>query len=132
VSRLKWIPVREELQNPGTGGRAVLAWAVEGCRLYREAGLTTPQAVEQATMAYRKKLDPLADWFEDCCELVPESWEATADLRRSYAEWLAAEEPKAKGMSARTFSMLLPANRPGIRPDRQDKKRVHWGVRLSK
>jgi putative DNA primase/helicase len=46
---------------------AILAWLVEGLRLWRKEGLkNTPPAILEATAAYRKDSDPMAEWLEDC------------------------------------------------------------------
>jgi putative DNA primase/helicase len=60
------------LQDPKMGGKAVLAWAVQGCLLWQQERLLEPEAVIQSTLAYRQELDPLAEWFGDCIELEPE------------------------------------------------------------
>src|SRR5262249_46901422 len=100
--------------NPDEAGAAILAWAVEGTRLWRDQGLGSAPAVETATAAYRQAMSPLTDFLGECCVLRPQSWIAAEALRAAYEricrergdhpitgkEWGAALT--AAGCSART------------------------------
>lgn len=44
----------------------ILAWAVEGCRLWDRDGLNEPEEVIRATLAYRKAEDVFARFASDC------------------------------------------------------------------
>jgi len=41
----------------------VLAWAVEGCLMWQKQRLGTCGAVQEATDAYRREMDPLGEWL---------------------------------------------------------------------
>lgn len=47
----------------------ILAWAIRGCLKWQEDGLSEPDAVSAATADYRREMDVLADFIEECCVL---------------------------------------------------------------
>lgn len=65
----------------------ILNWALEGVRLWREEGLKPPQAVLDATQAYREEMDVLAVWISECCVVQKMAEASAADLYRSYTQW---------------------------------------------
>lgn len=56
------LPAR--LREEATG---ILAWAVRGCLAWQSQGLGAPDAVRDATEAYRAEMDVLAMFFEERC-----------------------------------------------------------------
>src|SRR5207237_151567 len=66
---------------------AILAWAVEGCTRWLAEGLGEPGAVMQATVAYRKSQEPLAEFVADCCQLGPELRVPATRIREEYETW---------------------------------------------
>ncbi len=79
--------VKERLTDVAISGPAILRWAVEGCRQWQEHGLEVPETVTAATDAYRRDMDPLADWIEDNCELVPDHRTPVTVLQTDYQDW---------------------------------------------
>jgi putative DNA primase/helicase len=75
------------LKDPAISGPAILAWAVEGCMRWQESGLCVPEVVEKATEQYRLEMDPLRDFIEDRCILLPSAWVASGKLRAAYENW---------------------------------------------
>jgi len=74
----------EKLRNEAEG---ILAWAVEGCRLWRAEGLEIPPAVKKATEGYRGEMDVIAQFVADCCE-VGEGLQAPGkELYQAYDGW---------------------------------------------
>jgi putative DNA primase/helicase len=66
---------------------AILAWAVRGCLDWQRDGLKAPQMVRVATAAYRNEMDPVRDFFDECCVEGPEC-KVTADaLYTAYEGW---------------------------------------------
>jgi phage/plasmid-associated DNA primase len=65
----------------------ILAWAVEGCLEWRREGLQAPEAVRQATGAYRAEMDVLGAFLRECCELGTEYNVAAKDLYGAYKFW---------------------------------------------
>jgi putative DNA primase/helicase len=68
----------------------ILAWCVRGCLAWRQNGLGTCAAVEEATGAYREAMDPLGDWLSERCDVRPANsdwFTPTAALFKSYRDW---------------------------------------------
>jgi len=65
----------------------ILNWAIEGALLWQREGLKPPQAVSEATQAYREEMDVLAAWLSDCCVVTKLAEASAADLYRSYVQW---------------------------------------------
>lgn len=88
----EFIPVPERLAQDDVQARlrseasGVLNWLVRGLRAEREQqGLKTPpDAVLVATNDYRRVMDPLDSWLEDCCEFDPDAVTPNGDLVASY------------------------------------------------
>ena len=76
--------LREKLLAEAPG---ILAWAVEGLRLWREQGLGTATAIEEAVKAYRDQADVIGQFIEECCEVGPHFSVHTTELYRRYAAW---------------------------------------------
>lgn len=79
--------VKITLCDPIAAGPAILAWAVKGCLAWQENGLAIPAAVKTATAAYREAMDPLHDFFLECCEFEPLAWTPSGQLRAVYERW---------------------------------------------
>jgi putative DNA primase/helicase len=45
----------------------ILAWALEGCRLWQKEGLSFPESVINATGEYRRDSDHVGRFIEECC-----------------------------------------------------------------
>ena len=99
------IPAAERDQRLGEKLRrewpGILNWALAGCRLWREEGLTPPQDVLAATEEYRDEMDILGDFVAQCCVQNPFGAAVVADTYRAYENWCVetAERPVGK----RTF-----------------------------
>lgn len=83
----------------------ILAWAVEGFRLWREGGLQEPEGVTVAVEGYRTEMDTMADFYADCCEIGPEYECSRADLFKRYKDWCHGN--REQGMSARAFALRI-------------------------
>lgn len=115
--------IKERLKDPAIAGEAILAWLVEGCLTWqREKDLKIPQAVRQATNAYRDAMDPLSDFIDERCELGPKLSVVAGELRRAYDIW--ADEngvdkkhrPNTRNWGQRWKAKgCTPAQRHGIR-----------------
>ncbi|NLA52905.1 MAG: DNA primase, partial [Clostridiales bacterium] len=87
--------LREEM--PG-----ILAWAVEGCLLWRKEGLTKPAAVMAASGEYMTEMDVLSAFMDACCE---DGGEADAgELFKAYIAW--AKEGNEFVMSSTKFGRV--------------------------
>jgi putative DNA primase/helicase len=69
--------------------RGVLAWAIEGARLWYSApkGLVTPDAVTLATSASRAELDTIQLWLDEYTQVDPGGWADNNLLYASYENW---------------------------------------------
>lgn len=75
--RLKY-KLREELPD-------ILAWAVEGCRIWQSEGLRMPKAVLSAVQEYRHEMDVISAFADACCAVGGEA--KASQLYAVYAEW---------------------------------------------
>lgn len=66
---------------------AICASAVKGCILWQQEGLSVPHAIKIATGQYREEMDPLKDFFEECCCFHPNLKISSNLLRLEYEEW---------------------------------------------
>lgn len=89
--------VKATLKNPDIAGPAILAWAVQGCLRWQEYGLAIPEIVKQATAAYRKEMDILEAFIEDCCLIQPGVSVSKKDLYNEYKRWCEEAGEKAEG-----------------------------------
>src|SRR5215211_2988852 len=78
----KQLPAKLRSELPG-----ILRWAVGGCLEWRREGLQAPEAVREATGAYRAEMDVLGAFLRECCELGPEYNVAAKDLYGAYKFW---------------------------------------------
>lgn len=71
--------------------QGILNWLVAGAIEYQAVGVNPPASIELARENYKKDMDLLAEWIEDCCIITPDgvapnqalwaSWERFADAR---------------------------------------------------
>ncbi len=84
----------------------ILAWLVEGCRLWQKEGLNPPVKVLEATAEYREEMDILAGFLDDLCELTFD-WNdrvQSATLYEHYVIW-------CKGQREKEGEEVVPINR---------------------
>lgn len=88
----------------------VLAWAVEGARLWYglgSRGLVTPEAIDKATRAQRDALDFVQSWLDEKCVMGPGLWVSNELLYQSYGAWCKDNGVSPKGQ--RTLAQSLQA-----------------------
>lgn len=76
------LPERLRGELPG-----ILAWAVRGCRQWREDGLKEPTRVRKATASYRTQMDVLAGFIADECVEHPDARVGLGQLYEVYKAW---------------------------------------------
>jgi len=118
--------VRAELSDPKASGAAILAWIVEGCRLFLEEGLLAPEVVRSATSDYRSEMNPLAVFAEDRLVFGDARWVRAGDLREAYEIW--AKNETARTVGAKRMGEALRAM--GCIPERRNTGRIWIGVGL--
>lgn len=105
----------------------ILAWAVQGCLDWQRLGLGKPQAVTEATDAYKRDMDVLGDFIGDKCA-VNENVSATAAvLYQAYLSW--AHDSGEKPMTKKSFGQAL-AER-GYTPKKKGDERLWLGIALA-
>lgn len=65
----------------------ILAWAVMGCLAWQKDGLKPPEAVRQATQAYREEQDVIGNFLTECCSLKPHATVGARELYERYSDW---------------------------------------------
>jgi putative DNA primase/helicase len=70
----------------------ILAWAVEGCRAWREQGLQAPEVVGLATRRYRDEHNHLPAFVEAYYELQPGSTVSASTVQEEYAGFCAQRD----------------------------------------
>ncbi len=116
--------MRERLITEASG--AILAWIVDGARLWREVGTSPPQCVLDLTAEYLSDQDEMGQWIEERCQRVATASERSGDLHRDYAAW--CERQGGRPRSNRAFSMHLVS--AGFRRDKTMIGKVFHGLRL--
>lgn len=118
--------IRAQLREPAVHGSAILAWAVEGCRLWLAEGLQQPAAVRTATKEYREEMDPLRGFLTECCVTKSNVWTRTDILRAEYERW--ARENGERTLDGTRFRDGL--KRRGCEPERRHAGRGWRGIGL--
>ena len=65
----------------------ILCWCVEGMRLYHEEGLKKPASVCRATEEYRKDMDTISKFLDECTVSAPMRCVKAKDLYTVYTKW---------------------------------------------
>jgi putative DNA primase/helicase len=104
---------------------AVLAWLVQGAAMYQADGLETPEAVTSLTEEYRREMNPLWMWAEECCDRGPKFKSTYHLLRASYEEFTRRGD---RPVGTRKFENAL-KTLPGVTYER--KARMYTGIAIS-
>ncbi len=86
----------EKLRSEASG---ILAWAVKGLSDWLRVGLSTPQAVTEATQDYRSEQDILQHFIEDECVLEADAETSSGELHKAYRVWCQSQG-ESSGVSA--------------------------------
>lgn len=78
----------------------ILTWMIDGFADYRENGLTSPEAVREATAGYRKESDAVARFIDQCCLVGPNFYAAAGALWTAYQKWCIAENENPGSQTA--------------------------------
>lgn len=87
-------------------GPGVLAWLVNGCRSWFADGLGVPDAVRDATAAYREEMDVIGRFLRDACVSERGATARSAPLYAAYANWCQAngEAPITQNLFGRSLT----------------------------
>ena len=97
--------LNKKLESESEG---ILAWMVEGCRLWQSEGLKPPLKVIEATEEYRGEMDILGGFLDDICELTFD-WNdkvQSGTLFEHYNVWCQAQA-KAEGEAVTPITRKL-------------------------
>lgn len=100
------LPQKLRAELPG-----ILAWCVEGWRMYQRQGFREPEAVKVATGEYRSASDVIGRFIEERCEVGPELGVSSSALYNFYRIWCA--ENGEHVLTNKAFSLRL-SERPGL------------------
>ena len=134
--RVQMVPFRAVFeQAPGPGMRerlkaeaigAILAWIVDGARMWQVDGTSPPQAVTNLTDDYLSDQDVIGQWIAARCDRVPTAFEGSAELHRDYMGWCEGQGIRPKnnlGFSSHLVSV-------GFEKKKTMFGRVFYGLRL--
>lgn len=132
--RVRLIPFTRTFSVPDKGlldalkheASGILNWAIAGCLAWQKDELKTPKTIEDATCEYEAESDPLAPFFEDCCEADPRFRVTKAELGKAYQDWCRAN--KEASCSRKAFSAKMKQRGFG---EASDGRARYWtGLRL--
>lgn len=108
------------LELPG-----ILNWAVEGSLMWQREGLTPPETIQKATMDYRKEMDVIGSFIEECCEIGSGLKIGATEVYKVYDKW-------AKEMNEHNFSQTQFGKKMADRFERRRTKQgnCYFGVTL--
>lgn len=134
--RVQMVPFRAVFeQTPGIGmrerlkaeaGGAMLAWIVEGARLWHTNGTAPPKIVSDMTAEYLSDQDVIGQWLDERCERSAEVFELSGDLHKDYASWCERQGATPKSNVALSAHLVS----TGFRKDRTMVGRVFRGLML--
>lgn len=111
-------------------GPAILAWALQGAKLFAQNGYTfqIPDIVAELTEEYREREDWLSNFLQECCTLEPNARAPAGELYQLYREWaersgdyVRRDVEFVSALEGRGFSRRVSGGRrfwPGIKIDR--------------
>lgn len=87
----KALPDKLKVEYPG-----ILNWMFQGFQMWMSEGLKTPSAIQHAVDDYRREMDVVSAFIDECCELSDGAFVKAAELFQSYSQW--ADANKEYGM----------------------------------
>lgn len=112
----------------------ILAWLVEGARIYLEEGLVTPAAVHAETMKMREANDPVARFFDAAVVVTKDQLDRVSggDMYSAYTAWANGDHvPVNKTRFGLNLTKVAEAK--GVGKDKSSNGLVEYiGVRLKR
>ena len=72
----------------------ILGWLLQGYVLYEKEGLEQPEAIKKATADYKKEMDIVQQWVDECCELNNEYYERANTLYDNFRAFCLRRDQK--------------------------------------
>lgn len=86
------IPLEERDKNLALKLRdeypGILAWAVQGGLKWQREGIKPPKEVLAATQEYKREMDLIGTWIEECCVIKDNATAKANALYQSYKRWV--------------------------------------------
>lgn len=76
--------LRDKLMNEAEG---IMRWCLEGMKMYNSEGLKKPLSVVQATNDYRREMDIISKFLDECTTTAPCRCVKAKDLYNVYVRW---------------------------------------------
>ena len=134
--RMRLVPFlrvfRPEEQDPNLSVKlaeerdGILAWMLQGLAMYREQGLTEPDAVVKATARYRDEMDSVKRFIETQAELVADSRTGVSTVKEAYQSW--CRDEGLRPLAASQFNAALEEH--GCEQKKSGNHRYWSGIRL--
>lgn len=105
----------------------IFVWAVMGATMWHEYGLVPPESVRIATREYRAESDWAQEFLDEACVIGDGQSVASADLYRTYVDWIAPRGEKA--IASNAFGRILTER--GFKQVRQARRRAWRGIGLA-
>ena len=83
----------------------IFHWAVDGCLLWQHEGLKMPRAVSESVREYRREMDVISAFIEDCCTEGNGRSVQSSQLYAAYCSW--AERGNEYTMSSTKFGIEI-------------------------
>jgi putative DNA primase/helicase len=83
----------------------ILAWAIEGCLAWQREGLQVPDVVAEATRNYRREMDVMGQFIDDCCACIPDASVKASAIYAEYCKWCETNHEVA--LKQRNFGLKL-------------------------
>src|SRR5690606_32726815 len=83
----------------------ILNRLLAGCQAWQERGLDVPDIARAQVEDYQHEMDPLSEFFEDCCIIEEGKRVAKTDLFEAFCEWRA--QRRGSTVSYRHFNRLM-------------------------
>lgn len=74
----------EKLQAEASG---IFNWIAKGFQMWMEQGLAPSELMSAATADYRKSMDSIGNFLDDCCVIHEEARAGLKDLYQAYKDW---------------------------------------------
>lgn len=120
--------LKMQMKDPEFGGKAVLAWAVQGCIDWLANGLVTPRSVREETEEYRIEQDKFGSFLEECCIIAAGSEVRKDDIYGTYSTWCFRNGEKP--MTATSFTTKIKGRSEGFTAKRRSDGWWYMGLEL--
>ena len=134
--RMRLIPFLAGVHNRGAGSEpseklaeerdGILAWMLQGLAMYRQQGLTEPDAVIKATARYRDEMDSVKRFIETQAELVSDGRTGVSTVKEAYQSW--CRDEGLRPLAASQFNASLEEH--GCEQKKSGNHRYWLGIRL--